>query len=121
MENERKTLAINPELANQKQRFIDALRARKERQDPALQALMAEVNNFPPQAKDYLSFLTNLFLERDVYNKIMSKPSSEERIAAKLLNLGLTMEQAGGTLNYFKTKHTQSDMRPINPNPATSK
>ena len=96
----------NPQLARQRQSFVDRLRERRVSPHPEVKTFMAEVNTYPPEARSYLSFLTNLFLEKDIYEKIMTKPNSSERILTRLLNSGLSLQQANATLNYFKNRHS---------------
>lgn len=107
MEDEPSRMPINPELADQRLRFVNTIRSRRTSSDPALQDLISEVNTFPLAARNYLSFLTNIFLEKDIYEKIMHKPNSSERILVRLLNTGLSMQQAKSTLDYFAEKHTE--------------
>ena len=97
---------LNPELSEQKLRFVNSFRERRKLSDPKLQEIMTEINSFPPGAKSYISFLTNTFLEPDIYDKIFSNPEASERILVRLLNTGLSLSQAQATVDYFKHRNT---------------
>lgn len=70
-------------------------------QDEYLNRIDAIVTNFSPRAKTYLSFLTNSFLEADIFRKIMADPDKVNKIKGSLLRLGVGEKEADEVLGYF--------------------
>lgn len=99
---------IEADLRKNTRSFLESIRERRRSADPRVQSLMQEVNEFTPKAKSYLSYLTNIFLERDRWETIMGNPNSAIKIRRKLLKYGATPEQTDSILDYFASSHRAS-------------
>lgn len=82
--------------------FVETLKAGPE--DEKLNALFEEIDQFGPQARTYLQFLTNAFLEPDILEKTMQNPESVEEIRQKFTAFGVREQGANMVVEYFAGK-----------------
>lgn len=88
--------------------FVEKLKAVPE--DEELQTLFEQIDQFGPDARSFLQFLSNSFLEKDILDKTMQNPKSVEDIKQRFKSYGVSPDQADMVVEFFNKK--VSDNRP---------
>ncbi|HSX18849.1 MAG TPA: hypothetical protein VLE91_01805 [Candidatus Saccharimonadales bacterium] len=82
--------------------FVARLKAGPE--DEGIIALHEEIDQFGPQARSFLQFLTNSFLEQDILEKTLGDPESVQEIRQKFASFGVGDKPTGMVIEYFSGK-----------------
>ncbi len=97
-------------LGKEKLDFISRLRKPGIQTDPGLQQLAERINGFPPKAKDYLRFLTNTFLEEDIWKKTMEDPGAVEEMRKKFQESGVEEGDINSIVTYFNNSMAEDEL-----------
>ena len=87
--------------------FVERLKTAQE--DEKLLLLMDQIGRFSPQARTYLQFLTNSFLEKDILDKTMQNPEAVEEIKQRFSSYGVDESDTNMVLDYFNGKTQDQD------------
>lgn len=89
--------------------FLNRLRRPEVQDDPAFQAVSDLIDRLSPNARRYLGFLTNSFLERDILAKTLNDPEAVKTIKNNFMHYGLEEGDAESVLNIFRKPNDKPD------------
>lgn len=95
---------VDNELYRSKRDFLRSFTTSRIGQDPGLNKIDDLISRLSPEAKDYLAFLTNTFLEKDILDKTMSDPEEVGKIKAHFNEFGVDPEGTDVLLDIFKKR-----------------
>lgn len=82
--------------------FINQFREDRSKDNQAMNLIDELIYRFSPEARNYLSFLTSIFLEQDVYKNTFRNPDEVARIKNEFNALGVSNDAADIILDFLK-------------------
>lgn len=93
---------VDNELNRSKGEFLRQFTSSRIGEAPELKIIDDLISNLSPQARDYLAFLTNIFLEKDIYEKTMNNPDKVGEIKEHFNEFGVDPKSAKILIDMFK-------------------
>lgn len=73
------------------------------------------VNSFPEQSQEFIAFLSNMFLEKDVFEKTQKDPEKVDKIGEMLREQGLADNDISQVLKHFNLAVKEKKVFPKEP------
>lgn len=73
----------------------------KERKSEDKEKLLDQIQQFPAAARDFVTYLSSLFLEEDIYERHRNNPQAIREIAGVLRGQGVSEDGVLTVLTYF--------------------